>query len=206
MIGWLSGKVVVRDPAAGLVVLNVGGVGYQITVPLQTLASIPGEGKKCELWIHTHVREEVLALYGFASPREKGVFKMLTSVPKVGPKNAIAVLGGFPLDDVIGCIGRGEAATLQRIPGIGKKTAEQIVLSLQEKMAAMSTDGGGEPSSPSRPELDQLRDEAAAALVQWGWKAKPVASALEKVMDELDDADAPLEDVLRRATRLLTER
>lgn len=206
MIGWLSGKVVLRDPASGIVILNVGGIGYQITVPLQTLTAVPEEGKKCELWVHTHVREEVLALYGFASPREKGVFKMLTSVPKVGPKNAIAVLGGFPLDDVIDCIARGEAATLQRIPGIGKKTAEQIVLSLQEKMAAMSTGEEGEPRVPALPELEQLRDDAAAALVQWGWKAKPVAAALDQVMEELDDAQPALEDVLRRATRLLTER
>lgn len=116
------------------------------------------------------------------------------------------MLGGFPLDEVVGCIARGEAATLQRIPGIGKKTAEQIVLSLQEKMGAMSPHEPGEPSTPARPEVDQLRGEAAAALVQWGWKPKPVAAALDKVMDELGAAQAPLEDVLRRATRLLTER
>jgi Holliday junction DNA helicase RuvA len=108
---------------------------------------------------------------------------------------------------VVGCIARGEVATLQRIPGIGKKTAEQIVLSLQEKMSAMPGEAaGGETSAPARPELEQLRDDAAAALVQWGWKPKPVAAALDKVMDDLGDADAPLEDVLRRATRLLTER
>jgi Holliday junction resolvasome RuvABC DNA-binding subunit len=77
---------------------------------------------------------------------------------------------------------------------------------LQEKMSAMSIGGGGEASAPARPELEQLHDDAAAALVQWGWKPKPVAAALEKVMDELGEADAPLEDVLRRATRLLTER
>jgi Holliday junction DNA helicase RuvA len=198
--------VVLRDPATGVVVLDVGGVGYQLTVPLQTLSAVAEEGARCQLWVHTHVREDVLALYGFASPEEKRVFRLLTSVPKVGPKHAIAVLGGFALEEVIDCIARGDAGQLQRIPGIGKKTAEQIVLSLQEKMAAMVGAGTSGGRVPAQAGLDDLRDEAAAALVQWGWKPKPVAVALERVIEELAPDTAPLEEILRRATRLLTER
>jgi Holliday junction DNA helicase RuvA len=206
MIGWLSGKVRGRDPAHGTIQLDVGGVGYQLTVSLQTFADIPADGQRCQLFVHTHVREEALTLFGFANEREKLVFKMLTSVPKVGPKHAISVLGGFPLDDVVLCIAHGEAGTLQRIPGIGKKTADQIVLSLRDKMMAMAAAGSGETNSPTPPRADAVRDEAAAALIQWGWKAKSVAQALDSVLDEAGDEDLLLEDLLMRATRMLTER
>ena len=93
MIGRLKGIVEVRDPTRGQVVLDVGGVGYEVQVSLQTLAMVPDPGEACSLWIHTHVREDILALYGFATERERQLYRLLTSVPKVGPRHAIATLG-----------------------------------------------------------------------------------------------------------------
>ena len=205
MIGWLSGKIVSRDAAGATVVLDVGGVGYQLAVSMQTFTALPDDGKKLQLFVHTHVREEALALFGFTTPLERQVFKMLISVPKVGPKNAISVLGGFPLDEVIDSIARGETGKLTRIPGIGKKTAEQLVLSLRDKMELLSTTAG-EPSPPEIDGGDELREEAAAALIQWGWKAKPVGAALDRVLEEAGDAALSLEELLMRTTRILTER
>lgn len=205
MIGWLSGKIVSRDAAGAMVVLDVAGVGYQLAVSMQTFTALPDDGKKLQLFVHTHVREEALALFGFTTPLERQVFKMLISVPKVGPKNAISVLGGFPLDEVIDSIARGETGKLTRIPGIGKKTAEQLVLSLRDKMELLSTTEG-EPSPPEIDGADELREEAAAALIQWGWKAKPVGAALDRVLEEAGDDALTLEELLMRTTRILTER
>jgi Holliday junction DNA helicase RuvA len=205
VIGRLAGTIAARNPATGHVVLDVGGVGYELTVSLQSMNSVPGEGQPCALWVHTHVREDALVLFGFAEPREKLAFKLLTSVPKVGPRHAMAILGGFPLDEVVRCIAGGDVAKLTRIPGIGTKTAEQVVLSLREKIEALES--AAEPPATAAAGRAELRDDAMMALVQWGWKAKEATKALERVFAEIgDDAAADLQAVLVRATRLLTER
>ncbi|MCA9638173.1 MAG: Holliday junction branch migration protein RuvA, partial [Myxococcales bacterium] len=134
MIGWLSGQVQIRDPRSATVTVDVGGVGYEVRVSIQTLGSIPAVGERCELWIHTHVREDIIALFGFASAAERELFLRLLGVPKVGPKNAIAVLGGLPFGELVTCLAAGEQGKLEKIPGIGKKTAEQILLSLKGKL------------------------------------------------------------------------
>ena len=107
MIGHLRGSVLVRDALTGTIVLDVGGVGYQLTVSWQTFAEVPDEGQECALWVHTYVREDALALFGFIRPEERRMFQLLTSVPQVGPKNAVAVLGGFPLIELIEAIAQG---------------------------------------------------------------------------------------------------
>ena len=134
MIGWIQGEIISRDPAAGLVVLDVRGVGYELRVSLQTLADVPGPDEPLALWVHTHVREDQIALYGFSKQEERSMFRLLTSVPKVGPKNALATLGGLPLAELVACIAEGDAKTLTKTPGIGKRTAEQIVLTLRDKL------------------------------------------------------------------------
>jgi len=209
MIGHLSGVVLVRDALTGTIVLDVHGVGYQLTVSWQTFADVPDEGEECSLWVHTHVREEALALYGFMRPEERRMFQLLTSVPQVGPKNAVAVLGGFPLLELLEAIGQGQQATLQRIPGVGKRTAERIILDLREKVeplaAALGVDDedGTEAAEPASDEA--LDDEARAVLVNLGWKPKVVDAALAKA----HDADPPPEDLdglVRRTLAVLMAR
>lgn len=211
MIGWLSGKVVVRDAARGEIVLDVGGVGYQVTVSWQTLSHVPEPEQPCQLWIYTHVREEALSLYGFSSPTERDVFRLLTGVPQVGPKLAVAVLGGFPLPELLGAIAGGEGATLQRIPGVGKRTAERILLDLRDKAAVvLEALGGGEGAdeAPVAPAAgsDAQRDEARVALVSLGWKAKAVDAALEAVAGDGEDTDVSLDELVRRALAKLMAR
>jgi Holliday junction DNA helicase RuvA len=208
MIGWLGGSVRSRDPLAGVVTIEAGGVGYQVVVSWQTFARVPEPGQRCELHIHTHVREDVLALYGFADPQERRMFLLLTSVPQVGPKLAIGVLGGLPLPELLAAIGDGERATLERIPGVGKKTAERILVDLKDKVEALKTTlqpADGRPRRDGGVSSSALREEAQAVLVNLGWKPKLVESALAKALDD-DAAATELDPLVRRALALLMAR
>jgi Holliday junction DNA helicase RuvA len=209
MIGWLRGKVRARDVSRGEVVLDVGGVGYVALVSWQTLAAVPEEGGVCELWVHTHVREDALALYGFATVAEREVFRLLTSVPQVGPKLAVTVLGGFPLAELLGAIAGAERTTLERIPGIGRKTAERILLDLKDKVVPLLEllQGTGRPAAPATAPGGEgtLREEARDVLVGLGWKPKPVEAALDKVLAE-DAGSTTLDGLVRRALAQLMAR
>lgn len=210
MIGWLSGVVRFRDVQRGEVVLDVGGVGYLVTVSWQTLADVPQRAESCELWIHTHVREESLQLFGFSQPAERDAFRLLTGVPQVGPKLAVAVLGGFPLPELLAAIEGGERATLERIPGVGKRTAERILLDLKDKVGrlleALPRSGEAAPATEPRDDGDErLRDEARLVLVNLGWKAKVVDAALETALT-LPGANESLDGLVRRALAQLMAR
>jgi Holliday junction DNA helicase RuvA len=202
MIGWLSGMVRARDPIAGEVILDVNGVGYQLTVSLQTLAAVPPIGQSCELWIHTHVREDALALFGFGDPTERRAFRLLTGVPQVGPKLAIAVLGGFPLPELLAAIESDNRLLLERIPGVGKRTAERILLDLKEKVGALLPSAGARPTAASGPASSHA-DDAREVLVNLGWKAKEVDTALAKADD---GSHGSLDALVRRALVLLMAR
>jgi Holliday junction DNA helicase RuvA len=218
MIGWLRGAVVRRLPAAGLVIVEANGVGWELHVSLQTLASVPEEGQTVELWIHTNVREDAIQLFGFADEREKQLFRMLTSVPKVGPKNALAVLGGFPAVELVECIASGDSTKLTKIPGIGKKTAEQIVLTLHEKAVTLleliRVEAGTAPRQTELPRetaeelVSGLTIGARDVLITLGWKPKLVEKALESVVAELGEAakQATLDVFVRAALAKLMER
>jgi Holliday junction DNA helicase RuvA len=211
VIGWLSGVVLTRDPAQGLVVINVGGVGYEVRVSLQTLASVGEPDELCTLWIYTLAREDLLALYGFATPTEKQLFLMLLGVPKVGPKHALSVLGGFPFAELVSHLRTGRQDQLQKIPGIGKKTAEQILLSLGDKVAALDPDQGADPNAPPPaplpPGSTELQEDAKAVLVDLGWRIKEVETALARVLAAgwSDDGGA-LDDLVRRTLAQLMDR
>ena len=215
MIGWIRGKVVRRSPAAGKIIVEAQGVGWELHVSVQTLAGVPAEGEQVDLWVHTNVREDAIQLFGFADEREKQLFRMLTSVPKVGPRNAVAVLGGLPVVELVECIAAGESAKLVKIPGIGKKTAEQIVLTLSDKAVSllelMRVEAGGTtPSQTQLPSEDTSEQTAAAreVLLSLGWKPKPVDKALAQVIEELGDAarGADLDALVRPTLARLMER
>jgi Holliday junction DNA helicase RuvA len=206
VIGWLSGVVLTRDAAQGLVVINVGGVGYEVRVSLQTLAVVGDPDELCTLWIYTHAREDMLALYGFATPAEKQLFLMLLGVPKVGPKHALSVLGGFPFAELVEHLRLARHDQLQKIPGIGKKTAELILLSLGDKVAALATD----PELPATTAVgggSALQDDAKAVLVDLGWRLKEVETALAKVVaGGWSDDGGALDDLVRRTLAQLMDR
>ncbi len=207
MIGWLSGTVRARDPISGEVTLDVGGVGYQIAVSLQTLASVPEVDHPCALWIQTHVREDLLALFGFACPIERRAFRLLIGVPQVGPKLAIGVLGGFPLVELLAAIEGEQRMLLERIPGVGKRTAERILLDLKDKVGplrdALAPTASPAASGTHASSSSSFADDARAVLVNLGWKAKDVDAALTKADD---GAPGTLDAVVRRALAQLMSR
>lgn len=209
MIGWLSGIVVHRDAKQGVVILNVGGVGYELRVSLQTLADVGETDELCSLWVHTHAREDQLLLFGFATQAEKQLFLLLTGVPKVGPKHAMAVLGGFPLAELVDHLAQGREDMLTRIPGIGKKTAEQILLSLGEKVAALADEFAGARPGPTpasaAPEPPALVAEAKQVLVDLGWRVKEVEVALAKITAGAETTGS-LDELVRKTLAQLMER
>ncbi len=204
MIAWLDGVVRERNPTAGVVVLQVGGVGYEVNVSIQTLADIPEVGEAIALHVHTHVREDQLSLYGFVDLRERALYRMLTSVPKVGPKNALAVLGGLPLGELVACIAGREHTRLLKIPGIGKKTAEQISLTLGDKMAGLAQSMGDAGEGPERPSGSAELDAARDVLISLGWKNKVVEKALATL--DSDSVRLGLDELVRLVLARLMER
>jgi Holliday junction DNA helicase RuvA len=211
MIGWLRGTVVRRLPAAGVVIVEAQGVGWELHVSLQTLAGVPAEGEQVELFVHTNVREDAIQLFGFADEAEKRMFRMLTSVPKVGPRNAIAVLGGLPVLELVESIAAGDSQKLVKIPGIGKKTAEQIVLTLADKVLTvlehMQLERRSTPATPEPAKPDSEREVAARELLlSLGWKPKPVEKALAQVVEELAGEADNLDTLVRAALAKLMEK
>src|SRR5437764_14206795 len=144
MIALLRGVLVEKHPNQAIV--EAGGVGYDVTIPVSTFTHLPDPGAEVRLRIHTHVREDVLALYGFLTQDEKALFEKLIGVSGIGPTLAVKILSGLAAPDLISSIRRGEVDRLVKIPGVGKKTAERMVLELRDKLPAIS---GEDPSAPT---------------------------------------------------------
>src|ERR1700678_947909 len=173
MIGSLRGKLIEKRP--NQVLLEVGGVGYLVQIPLSTFTSLGPLHAESSLIIHTHVREDALTLYGFLTAREKYCFELLISASGVGPSLALKILSGMGLDDLIPAIRKNDIAQLVRIPGVGKKTAERMVVELRDKLAAVDIPAAGKPPSAS-----QLESDVASALVNLGYDVRSVEKAMEK--------------------------
>ena len=148
MIALLRGVLLEKHPNQAVV--DVGGVGYDVTIPVSTYAHLPEAGAEVRLRIHTHVREDALALFGFLTQDEKALFEKLISVSGIGPKMAMAVLSGIPALDLIANIRRGEVDRLVRIPGVGKKTAERMILELREKLPEVAAGATPEAASEGK--------------------------------------------------------
>jgi Holliday junction DNA helicase RuvA len=209
MIAFLRGRVLEKHP--NRLIVDVGGVGYDVAVPLSTFYSAGEPGDAIELRVHTHVREDQLALFGFATPLELTVFERLIAVSGIGPKLALAVLSGIEPNDLIGAIQRGDIARLTRIPGVGKKTAERIVVELRDRLPATLAAAG--PAPVVAPE-DTMRDDLVSALSNLGYHRQAIDAVLEKTFDggagRAPAADTPqamsarFEQVLRSALRELS--
>ncbi len=157
----LRGKLLEKRP--NQVLLDVGGVGYQVQIPLSTFAGLGTLHAEATLLIHTHLREDQLSLYGFVTAREKQCFELLLSASGVGPSLALKILSGMSLEELVPAIRKGDLAQLVRIPGVGKKTAERIVVELRDKLAVVDVPGTGKPTTRS-----QLESDVASALVNLG--------------------------------------
>jgi holliday junction DNA helicase RuvA len=195
MIGSLSGKLGEKHPER--VIVDVGGVGYEVRVPLSTYLTLPGEGAPVRLRIHTHVREESLQLFGFLTEAERAAFLALLAVSKVGPRVALAILSGVAPGDLARAVQEQSVAALRGIPGVGAKTAERILLELRGKVDALVDVPAA--SSPSR-----IEDETTSALVNLGYPRPQAERAVRTARKSLPP-DASLEDLIREALRVAVE-
>jgi Holliday junction DNA helicase RuvA len=173
MIGLLRGKLVDKRP--NQVLIDVGGVGYQVLIPLSTFAELGALHTETTLLIYTHVREDALALYGFLTAREKQCFEMLISASGVGPSLALKILSGMGVEELVPAIRKGNVAQLVRIPGVGKKTAERMVVELRDRLAAVDVPEPGKPATRS-----QVESDVASALMNLGYDERSVERAIEQ--------------------------
>ncbi len=197
MIARLSGTLLEARPEA--VVLDVGGVGYAVAIPLGTYAALPAAGAKATLFVHTHVREDAIALFGFATAEERALFEKLLSVSGIGPKVALAVLSGLPIGELVAAIAAQDARRLATIPGIGKKLAERLALELKDKVGPAAAGPGGAGTPPR----SGLASDAVSALVNLGYKPAHAEAAVEAAAKSAsgDDLSALLQAALRSLSR-----
>jgi holliday junction DNA helicase RuvA len=194
VIARLKGTLVEKSPSR--LILDVGGVGYDVLVPLSTFYGLGDPGSSVVLRVHTHVREDVIALYGFASTLEQDLFERLISISGIGPKLALAVLSGIDPSELVRAIRAQDVARLTRIPGVGKKTAERIGLELKDRLPLVPVAADSTAGTPSG---DALRDDLLSALANLGYQRASVEKAVTAVLKKSPDAsfEQALRDVLR---------
>jgi holliday junction DNA helicase RuvA len=199
MIAHLRGTILEKHP--NQVVLEATGVGYDIQIPVSTYTTLPDAGGTVALRIHTHVREDALQLFGFATMEEKLVFERLISVSGIGPKLAVTVLSGLATSELIGAIRSGDVQKLVRIPGVGKKTAERMILELKDKLIAVEAAAKGEATAPVASALDPLEQDVLSALLNLGCSKPAAEEALQKAKKQ--GAPAEFEPLFRNALALV---
>jgi Holliday junction DNA helicase RuvA len=202
VIGRLTGRVVSQD-ADGGVVIDVAGVGYDVTVPLGTLGRTrTDDGGRVTLWVHTHVREDALALFGFCDEVERGAFRALLGVSNVGPKIAVAVLGALPASELALAVARQDLAAMKGIPGVGRKIAERLLLELRDKLPQVTASSmAASVAPPGARRGSEGEERLRSALTGMGFKPAEADRAIAGIGDRTETA--PVETLLREALALL---
>lgn len=190
MIAYLRGNILSKTPQT--VVIETGGIGYEVAISIPTFTALPAENEPVALFIYTHVREDALALFGFMSPMEKRLFEKLLSISGIGPKLALTVLSGLSSERLIAAIHGQDHATLTRIPGVGKKTAERIVLELKDKIEAVG-------ASPSSSSASPLTEDVLSALVNLGYARAVALKAVEAAIARNPEAGNDFDSLFRAA-------
>ena len=198
MIAHLRGTLLEKHPNQAIV--DVRGVGYDVAIPVSAYSALPDAGAEVKLHIHTHVREDVIALFGFVSHDEKTLFEKLIGVSGIGPKLAITVLSGLAANDLVTAIRNSQTDRLVRIPGVGKKTAERIVLELKDKLEGLS--GAVIPESAEKPStLNEVERDVLSALINLGCQRNAAETAIRKATAAA--AGSAFEPLFRRALELV---
>jgi holliday junction DNA helicase RuvA len=202
MIAYIRGVLLEKTP--NLIIVDVNGVGYGLTIPISTYSTLPGSGLEIRLHVYTHVREDAILLFGFGTAAEKTLFEKLISVSGIGPKLAVTVLSGLAANDLVSAIRGGNIDTLVRIPGVGKKTAERMIVELRDKVdtfgiAAAPAVGGKSAKSA----FTHDEDDAISALMNIGAQRASAEAAVTKAKAEAEAPGEDFESLFRRALKLL---
>ncbi len=198
MIGHLRGALLEKHP--NLVLVEAGGVGYEVSIPVSTYTALPEPGAQVSLRIYTHVREDAIQLYGFAAAAEKALFERLISVSGIGPKLAITILSGLAAAELAEAIRAGSLERLVKIPGVGKKTAERMVLELRDKLDLGVVPAAAAKAVAAAP-LDEAAQDAVSALVNMGSKPAAAEEAVRKA--RAAEPEAGFEALFRKALALV---
>ena len=195
MIAHLRGRLLAKHPNQAVV--ETAGVGYDVTITIPTFSDLPSLGSEVALHIHTHVREDQIALYGFLRPAEKQLFEKLITVSGIGPKLAITILSGMPADEMVGAIRGNDIARLTRIPGIGKKTAERMVLELRDKLPPAGAE------TPAAPTITAMEEDVLSALMNLGYQRPAAERALAQAAK--NGKEQSFEDLFRNTLAALAK-
>ncbi len=200
MIASLTG--IISEKTAGSIIIDVSGVGYDVNVPLSTFYALPEEGEQARLLIYTYVKEDALKLFGFLTPREKGLFIKLIGISGVGPKLGLGILSGMETEDLISAIASGDTARLNAIPGVGKKTADRLIIELKDKLKLEVL---SDPSKRSGPQIvgDNF-DDALSALLNLGYKRGDVEKTLEAIRRR-DEETPDVENIIRESLKVMAK-
>ncbi len=201
MIAQLKG--VLESKAPSEIIVDVGGVGYRLFIPLSTYYQLPETGEALLLRTHTHVREDAIQIFGFMTSLEKEFFKLLISVSKVGPRIALAILSGLDGDSLRSAIGTGDVTRLSSVPGVGKKTAERICMELKDKIPRETDEAAGGPLRGSALLDECPYKDALAALMHLGYKRGEVAEVIQGLAS--DSETRSVEELIRESLRLLSK-
>ena len=193
MIAHLRGRILEKHPSH--LILEAAGVGYEVTISVPSFSGLPAEGAEVSLYIHTHVREDTLALYGFLRREEKQLFERLIGVSGIGPKLAITVLSGIAADALVTALRGNDLTALTRIPGVGKKTAERMVLELRDKLDGLA-------AAPGPPPATRMEEDVISALVNLGYQRGSAEQAVKRALDKAGSG-ASFEQVFRQTMGLM---
>ena len=198
MIGYLRG--VLLESSFSQVIIDVNGVGYEVNIPLSTFDKLPLERNEAELFVYTQVREDAITLFGFATKSERDLFKILISVSGIGGKLANAILSSMAVENFVGAVKSNQAGLLSKIPGVGKKTAERLIVELRDKLDNFDTVAVGVKSDGSKLDKgeSQAIEDVVTALTQLGYKKDQAVTAVQKIVAEFE-GEIKAEELLRFA-------
>jgi Holliday junction DNA helicase RuvA len=199
MISTLRGRLQSKSPTE--VLIETGGVGYGVSIPLSTFEQMGEPGAEAFLFTYLHVREDILQLFGFATAGERDVFRLLISVTGIGPRMAQGILSGITVRDLREHLARGNPAALTAVPGIGKKLAERLILELRDKVGRLDTGQSGTPGGDAR---ERARSEALLALTSLGYARPAADKAIRTALNDADGADLTVEALLKASLKLVT--
>jgi Holliday junction DNA helicase RuvA len=203
MFEYIRGSLSAKSPAEAVV--EAAGVGYSLIIPLSTYEKLPLPGEQVKLLCHHYVREDSEKLYGFLSPTERDIFRQLIGISNIGPKTAISILSGITPRDLVSCVNKGDSSRLRKVPGVGDKTAQRLIVELKGKLSSVSLPADGDDAGSDTTGvafLTEDRSQAYAAMLSLGYAEKQVQTAFSRV-ESVIEKNAPVEEWIKKALQVI---